>query len=157
MDVKVSSWNHRFPTIPTNTEWLSAQVWLWVWSDNVRSLAMSWPFSLLIDSLISQRPFQISLTIYNWIMITVQSQVLPVSCFRLVFFLKEKNSTGEEEERFKFCVCVCPYIGLYTLNKIINGTLLFLPPFFMCWTQRSKTFSMYTKGLFLSNIVHKSV
>jgi len=45
----------------------------------------------------------------------------------------------------------------YTLNKIINVTLLFLPPFFMSWTQISKTFSMYTKGLFLSNIVHKSV
>ncbi len=45
----------------------------------------------------------------------------------------------------------------YTLNKIINATLLFLPPFFMSWTQRSKTFSMYTKGLFLSIIVHKSV
>ncbi len=45
----------------------------------------------------------------------------------------------------------------YTLTKIINATLLFLPPFFMSWTQRSKTFSMYTKGLFLSNIVHKSV
>ncbi len=44
-----------------------------------------------------------------------------------------------------------------TLNKIINATLLFLPLFFMSWTQRSKTFSMYTKGLFLSNIVHKSV
>ncbi len=27
----------------------------------------------------------------------------------------------------------------------------------MSWTQRSKIFSMYTKGLFLSNIVHKSV
>ncbi len=27
----------------------------------------------------------------------------------------------------------------------------------MSWTQRSKTFSMCTKGLFLSNIVHKSV
>ncbi len=45
----------------------------------------------------------------------------------------------------------------HTLTKIINATLLFLPPFFMSWTQRSKTFSMYTKGLFLSNIVHKSV
>ncbi len=44
-----------------------------------------------------------------------------------------------------------------TLTKIINATLLFLPPFLMSWTQRSKTFSMYTKGLFLSNIVHKSV
>ncbi len=43
------------------------------------------------------------------------------------------------------------------LNKIINTTLLFLPLFFMSWNQRSKTFSMYTKGLFLSNIVHKSV
>ncbi len=49
----------------------------------------------------------------------------------------------------------------------IHGTLFiyteqnykqhFMPPFFMSWTQRSKTFSMYTKGLFLSNIVHKSV
>ncbi len=26
--------------------------------------------------------------------------------------------------------------------------MFFLPPFFMSWTQRSKTFSMYTKGLF---------
>ncbi len=46
---------------------------------------------------------------------------------------------------------------LFISNKIINITLLLLPPFFMSWTQRSKTFSMYTKGLFLSNIVHKSV
>ncbi len=38
---------------------------------------------------------------------------------------------------------------------MINKTLLFLPPFFMSWTQRSKTFSMYTKGLFLLNIVYK--
>ncbi len=28
----------------------------------------------------------------------------------------------------------------YLLNKIINPTLLFLPPFFMSWTQRSKIF-----------------
>ncbi len=49
------------------------------------------------------------------------------------------------------------YIYIYTLSKIINATILFLPPFFMSWTQRSNTFSMYTKGLFLSNIVHKSV
>ncbi len=28
----------------------------------------------------------------------------------------------------------------HTLNKNINATLLFLPPFFMSWTQRSKTF-----------------
>ncbi len=34
---------------------------------------------------------------------------------------------------------------------------MFLHPFVMSWTQRSKTFSMYTKGLFLSNIVNKSV
>ncbi len=47
--------------------------------------------------------------------------------------------------------------NVYTLTKFINATLLFLPPFFMSWTQRSKTFSLYTKGLFLSNIVHKSV
>jgi len=47
----------------------------------------------------------------------------------------------------------------HKLNKIVNATLLFLPPFFMSWswTQRSKTFSMYTKGLFLSKIVHKLV
>ncbi len=45
----------------------------------------------------------------------------------------------------------------HILNKVINATLLFLHTFFMSWTQRSKTFSMYTKGLFLSNIVHKSV
>ncbi len=110
MDVKVSSWNHRFPSIPSNTEWLSAKVWLWVRSDNVRSLALSWPLSLLIDSLISQQPFQISLTIYNWIMITVQSQVLPVLLFQTFFLL-----TGEEE-RWSFvcvCVCVCVCVSIY--------------------------------------------
>ncbi len=42
-------------------------------------------------------------------------------------------------------------------EQIINTTLLFLTPFFMSRTQRSKTFSMYTKGIFLSNSVHKSV
>ncbi len=44
------------------------------------------------------------------------------------------------------------YIYIYTLTKIINATLLFLPLFFMSWTQRSNNFSMYTKRLFLSNI-----
>ncbi len=44
------------------------------------------------------------------------------------------------------------YIYIY-----IYFILLFLSPFFMSWTQRSKTFSMYTKGLFPSNIVHKCV
>ncbi len=44
-----------------------------------------------------------------------------------------------------------------TLNKIIYTTLLFLPPFFMSWTQRSSTFYIYTKGLFLSKIVWRPV
>ncbi len=35
-----------------------------------------------------------------------------------------------------------------TPNKIINATLLFLPPFFMSWTQRSKTFSIFQKAYF---------
>ena len=39
-----------------------------------------------------------------------------------------------------------------TLNKNINAALLFMLPFFMSWTQRSKTFSIYTKDSFLSNI-----
>ncbi len=59
-----------------------------------------------------------------------------------------------------FYIYIHIYIYIYTvyiLNKIINATLLFLPTFFMSWTQISKTFSMYTVGLFLSNIVHKSV
>ncbi len=54
-----------------------------------------------------------------------------------------------------YCIYII-YVYITTLKKIINATLLFLLPFFMSWTQRSKTFSMYTKGLFLSNIVHKS-
>ncbi len=45
----------------------------------------------------------------------------------------------------------------YALTKIINAKHLFLPLFFMSWTQRSKNFYMYTKGLFLSNIFLKSV
>ncbi len=51
-------------------------------------------------------------------------------------------------------IIVYIYIYIYIYNKIINATLVFVPIF--SWTQRSKTFSMYTKGLFLSNI-HKSV
>ncbi len=38
-----------------------------------------------------------------------------------------------------------------------HNAFVLAPPFFKSWTQRSKTFSMYIKGLFLSNIVHKSV
>ncbi len=34
---------------------------------------------------------------------------------------------------------------VYTLNKIINAILLFLPPFSTSWTQRSKTFSILHK------------
>ncbi len=34
------------------------------------------------------------------------------------------------------------------LNKIINTTLLFLPPFFTSWTQRSKTFLWHKKAYF---------
>ncbi len=44
----------------------------------------------------------------------------------------------------------CMYI--YTLNKIINAALLFLLPFFKSWTQRSKTFSMYTKRKFWGSV-----
>ncbi len=50
--------------------------------------------------------------------------------------------------------CVIQYI--HTEQKYKRNTFV-LPLFFMSWTQRSKTFSMYTKGLFLLNIVHKSV
>ncbi len=48
-------------------------------------------------------------------------------------------------------------LALENILGIYFYSLLFLPPFFMSWTQSSKTFAMYTKGLFLSNIVHKSV
>ncbi len=61
-----------------------------------------------------------------------------------------------KSEKFKG-VWILSVPTVYTLTKIIYATLLFLPPLFMSWTQRSKTFSMYTKGLFLSNIVHKYV
>ncbi len=44
----------------------------------------------------------------------------------------------------------------YTEQKYKRNTFVFAP-FFMIWTQRSKTFSMNTKRLFLTNIVHKSV
>ncbi len=50
-------------------------------------------------------------------------------------------------------ICVC----IYTEQMYKCSTFVFLPPFFLSRTQRFKTFSMYTKGLFLSNIVHKSV
>ncbi len=57
--------------------------------------------------------------------------------------------------RLNSSMYVCMYVCM--LNKIINATLLFLPPFYMSGTQRSTTSSMHTIGLFLSNIVHKSV
>ncbi len=46
-------------------------------------------------------------------------------------------------------------LKIYTLNKIINATLLFLPQFFMSWTlfPRKLIFSMNTKGIFLSNVL----
>ncbi len=44
----------------------------------------------------------------------------------------------------------------YTEKNYKRNTFVF-DPIFMSWTQRSKTFSMYTKGLFLSNVVHESV
>ena len=43
--------------------------------------------------------------------------------------------------------------AITTLSKNINATLLFLLPFFISWTQRIKTFSIYTKEPFLSNSV----
>ncbi len=70
---------------------------------------------------------------------------------------KQTTITFNNSQRTKETIGLCVCIYIYTLNKIINATLLFLPPFFMSWTQRSTTFSIYTKGLFLSNIVHKSV
>ncbi len=63
------------------------------------------------------------------------------------------NHTGPDKLSQSSWLMVTMY---YTQNKIINATLLFLPPFLTSWTQSSKTFSMYTKGLFLSNVVHKS-
>ncbi len=65
--------------------------------------------------------------------------------------------------------CICDEISLilqtytvyyraymYTEQNYKRNTFV-LPPFFMSWTQRSKTFLCTTKDLFLSNIVHKSV
>ncbi len=48
------------------------------------------------------------------------------------------------------------YVYTYTEQSYKCNTFVFAP-FFMSWTQRAKTFSMDTKGLFPSNIVHKSV
>lgn len=45
---------------------------------------------------------------------------------------------------------------MYTLGKNVNATLSSLLPFFMSRTQRSKTFSQYTKEPFLLNTVHQS-
>ncbi len=43
------------------------------------------------------------------------------------------------------------YTGICTEQNYKRNAFV-LPPFFMSWTQKSKTFSMYTKGLFFSNI-----
>ncbi len=45
------------------------------------------------------------------------------------------------------------YIYIYTLTKIINATLLFLPPFFMSWTQRSMTDLLCTQKAYFSQIL----
>ncbi len=44
-----------------------------------------------------------------------------------------------------------------TQNKNINATLLFSLPFFMSWNKKYKTFSTYTIGIFLANLVHNFV
>ncbi len=65
---------------------------------------------------------------------------------------------GKLEKSAVYQILICPtcmyiyiYIYINTLTKMINVTLLFLPLFFMSWNQRSKTVSMYTKGLFLQS------
>ncbi len=48
----------------------------------------------------------------------------------------------------------------FTLNKIINATLLFLPPFYMSWSERSKTFfsqilfTNLSKSVLVNEIIH---
>ncbi len=67
---------------------------------------------------------------------------------------KPKIQVKTENIKIKYNTYIYMYMCLYTEQ---NKKLLFLPSFFISWTQRSKTFSMCTKGLFLSNIIHKSV
>ncbi len=64
---------------------------------------------------------------------------------------KKKNSKEQVNKELQ-------YINwqLYTEQNYKCNTFVF-NPFFLSWTQKSKTFSRYTKGLFISNIVHKSV
>ncbi len=57
---------------------------------------------------------------------------------------------GKFNCKINVVICNMPYV--HTLNKIINATLLFKPPFFMSWIQRSKTFSMY-KNIYFSQIL----
>ncbi len=68
-----------------------------------------------------------------------------VQCFQIAH---DKPSPWNYNVVYNWSIKLCTFWDfLFTLTKIINATLLFLPPFFMSWTQRSKTFSMYTKGL----------
>ncbi len=57
---------------------------------------------------------------------------------------------GKFNCKINVVICSMPYV--HTLNKIINATLLFKPPFFMSWIQRSQTFSMY-KNIYFSQIL----
>ncbi len=49
------------------------------------------------------------------------------------------------------------YIYIYTEQNYKHNTFVFAPIFSKKLKDFTKTFSMYTKGLFLSNIVYKSV
>ncbi len=49
-------------------------------------------------------------------------------------------------------IIIITYVYIYTEQKYKCNTFIFASYFFMSWTQRSQTFSMYTKCLFLSNI-----
>ncbi len=58
------------------------------------------------------------------------------------------NALQSTQNQCCYCYMYCIHIKLSILSKIINATLLFLTPFIMSWTQRSKTFSKYTKAYF---------
>ncbi len=51
-----------------------------------------------------------------------------------------------------YCLCETDHPLSLSLSLYIYFFFLLLPLFFMSWTQRSNIFSMYTKGLFISNI-----
>ncbi len=75
----------------------------------------------------------------------ILNTLAPLDTFILLFLF---NKSLSEAWGHTHCICCLLFPPQYTLTKITNTTLLFLPPFFMNWTQRFRLFLCTQKAYF---------